>query len=150
VCSLIAAPIVDHEFFKEDIYGINFTLYYISTSAVYVGFSLLGVYLAKKELGKGKNFSTMLICVLCLFMTVNAILNLLMANYEMYYALACFKKGLNCDSVTFHDAYKAVEILIALIVGGHGLNYIAQLDICRYGYSRGNIKANRLINKSKL
>lgn len=131
--SLLAVPIVESDLFGEVIFSIDYTLYRTSMALVYLLLSAIGLWLARVELKKRNNFSAALICILCFFMTFNALLNLLMVNSDMYYALACFKKGLDCNTLTFHDVYRAVEVLIAFIVGLNVLSYNASVVICDHG-----------------
>jgi len=146
VGSLVAAPIVEMGIFQDTIYSIDYLLYCASISLVYLLFSAAGLLLARAELNKENNFSAVLICILCFLMTSNALLNLLMANSDMYYALACFKKGLDCNTLTFHDVYRAVEVLISFIVGGNVFSYIAHLDVCADGGADVILRDNTNIN----
>lgn len=133
LASVAAGPIVDSDLFGVIIFNIDSTLYRASIALSYLSISALGLWMAKVELSKWNNYNAALICIICFFMVSNALLNLLMADHTMYYSLACFKKGLDCNTLTFNDVYRAVEILISLIVGFNVFYYIANMDICAHG-----------------
>lgn len=123
--SLISPIIVSSYFFDEYIYGLNYIAYLSSIAVVYLSFALIGVYLARTELNKSNNFSAILISMLAICMTVTAMFNLVMINTAIYYTLNEIKSG---PGFSWSSIYTSIEILIALIVGGNGLTYLAHLD----------------------
>lgn len=140
LASLTAPLIVNTWLFQDYIYSIGYVEYKVARASVYLLFSMLCLSMARKEHQLKNNSSAILICILCLFMTINALFNLIMINKDIYYSLACLKRGLNCSSLSFHDIYTAVEILIAFIVGGNGLIRIASVVICACGRWNGIIR----------
>ena len=122
--SLISPAIVSSHFFDEYIYGLNYVAYLSSIALVYLSFALIGAYLAKIELSKSNNFNAILISFLALCMTVTAMFNLVMINTSIYYALNEIKSG---PGFSWSSIYSSVEIIIAFIVGGNGLNYLAHM-----------------------
>jgi len=139
VGSLIAAPIAGTDFFYYYLYGIDHLLYISSVALVYVLFAALGLFLAKQEQAKGNNFSAFLILALCFCMAVTGLFNLVMINHDVYNLLNPFKSG---DGFSWRNIYLSVEVLVSFIVGGHGISYVAHMDICPHGGSRGIIRDN--------
>ncbi len=139
VGSLIAAPIVGSYFFHSYLYEIDYLLYLTARSSVYVLFAALGLILAKQEQAKDNNFSAFLILALCFCMAVTGLFNLVMINHDVYNLLNPFKSG---DGFSWRNIYLSVEVLVSFIVGGHGISYVAHMDICPHGGSRGIIRDN--------
>jgi hypothetical protein len=124
LASLISPLIVSTYFFDNYLYDAGYVIYSTVRALVYLSFALAGAYLAKIEINKSNNFNAILICLLSLCMTVTAMFNLIMINTSIYYALNEIKSG---PGFSWSSIYSSVEILIAFIVGGHGLNYLAHM-----------------------
>ncbi len=139
VGSLIAAPIVGTDFFQIYLYEIDYLLYCAARGLVYVLLALFGLIMARSELLKGNNFSALLMLALCLCMAVTGLFNLVMINHDVYSLLKPFKSG---DGFSWRNIYLSVEVVVAFIVGGNVFNYIAHMDICPHGGSRGIIRDN--------
>lgn len=146
VGSLIAAPIVGIDFFYFYLYGIDHVLYISSVAMVYILFAFLGLLLAKQEQAKDNNFSAFLILALCFCMAVTGLFNLAMINHDVYNLLNPLKSG---DGFSWRNIYLSVEVLISFIVGGHGISYVAHMDICHDGVSNVIIRDNINDNQGK-
>lgn len=137
--SLIAGPIADTDYFQIYLYEIDYLLYCTLQGSVYVLPAYLGLLLAKKEQSKGNNFSAILMLALCFCMVVTGLFNLVMVNHDVYSFINPFKSG---DGFSWRNIYLSVEVVVAFIVGGNVFNYIASVDICPHGGSRGIIRDN--------
>ena len=120
----------------------SYIAYRVYCALVYVLGSSCMMIIAIKQLNKNNNFVCFLMCTLCACMAVSAIFNSLMINYEIYNALIPFKNA-------WKEWYLSIEILISLIVGGNGLNYLAHVDICPHGKRNAIIRHNVNSNQGK-
>lgn len=127
LASLLCKPIVESEYIKSLIASDGYVFYSVAWASVYLTPSVVGAFIAKWMLRKNKNLIATLLSVLSMCMAISAILSLIMINYEVYYLLLDFKNW-------WKDIYTSVEIIIAVIVGGHGLSYLAHMG--DFTYSR--------------
>jgi len=119
--SLLCKPVVESEYIKSIIESLGYIYYIAAWSSVYLMSSAIGAYLACRSVNAGKNLSAILISTLSACMVISALLALVMVDRNMYYSLIDFK------STWWKGFYTSIEILIALIVGGNGLNYLARM-----------------------
>ena len=119
--SIICKPVVESEYMSSMIGKYGYIAYSVLWASVYLFPSFIFAYISYKMLNSGKNGVTMLIAILSLCMVISALLSLVMISRESYYALLDLKSY-------WGDLYSAIEILIAFIVGGNGLNYLANCN----------------------
>ena len=139
LASFLCPLIVSSHFFDGYIYGVSYVLYLTSIALIYMAFSLVGLIFAESELKKGNNFNSLLICALSFCMCVTAMFNLSMINIESFKFINEAKSG---EGLSWRSIYSSIEILILLIVGGNGLNYLAHVDICSHGKRNATIRDN--------
>ncbi len=119
--SLICKPIVESEYMSSMNGNHGYIAYSVIWASVYLFPSSVFSYISYKMLKSGKNLEVMLISILSLCMALSALLCLIMANKESYYALLDLKSD-------WGGLYSAIEVLIAFIVGGNGFIYLANCD----------------------
>lgn len=135
-------PIVESEYMCSIIGSRGYVAYSVAWSLVYLIPSSIGAFLAFKMLNTRSNFTLTLIAMLSFCMAVSACLSLIMTSKGNYYALLDLKAW-------WKDIYLSIEILIAFIVGGNGLNYLAHVDICPHGKRNAIIRHNVNSNQGK-
>ena len=126
LASLLCKPAVESEYIKSIIESLGYIYYIAAWASVYLIPSAIGAFLARSALNDGKNLSAILISALSACMVISALFALIMMNGVAYYALIEFK------STWWKGFYSSIEILIALIVGGHGLSYLAHMGDFTY------------------
>ena len=130
LASLSCGPLVESKYIDSISESHSYVFYSVVWASVYLIPSAIGAGLAYISLSKGKNLATILISALSVCMAISAILSLVMINKELYHALLDFKAW-------WKGVYTSIEILIAFVVGGNGLNYLAHLG----GFTDSRVKA---------
>ena len=144
LASLIAAPIVETSFLQDHIYELNYYLYCAALGLVYLLIAYLSLRLANYELGGDRYFNCFLILTLCFCMLITGLLNLVMANKELYYLLKPWKSGV--DGFTWKNIYLSVEVLVGFFVISSGINSLVDLGVCRPIRYNGTIRDNDNFN----
>ena len=144
--SLLSGPIVNSYFFDTFLYDQSYKLYVVAIAFVYLLSASLCLFLAILSLNKKQNFKCILIGVLCLCMVVTAMFNLVMVIDGAYAALNDIKSG---PGLSWRTIYSSVEIIITLIVGGNGLNYMANVGVCHFSKRNATIRRDPNSYKSK-
>jgi len=121
LASLSCGPLVESEYMNSISENNSYVFYSAVWASVYLIPSSIGAILARIALNNGKNLATILISALSICMAISAILSLVMINSELYHALLGFKAW-------WKDVYTSIEIIIAFVVGGNGLNYLVNMD----------------------
>lgn len=144
--SLISSHIVNSDIFQLNLYNYDYKVYIVSRAFVYLALASFCVKLSIKSLDSRNNFSAMLIGVLSLSLVITAILQLLMVIDGAYVVINQLKSG---SGFSWRSIYSSIEILIGLIVGGNGFNYLAHVDICPYGKRNAIMGHNPNSDQSK-
>ena len=147
LASLIAAPVVETRFFQDYLYSIDYTLYCSLRGLFYVLLAALCVVLAKSEHKLSSNLNAALILTLCFCMLITGVLNIIMANSDVYFMLKPWKSGDN--GLTWKNIYLSIEVLTALIVGGNGLTHIISVAVCALSRWSGIIRHYFNTNQGK-
>lgn len=141
--SVASSIMVSSYYFHSYLYEVGYVEYSIGRAFVYISFAIVGCFLAVSEIRLNNNFNATLIGTLSFCMCLTAIFNLITISPAAYTALNEIKSG---PGFSWRSIYSSIEILISIIVGGNGLNYLAHLDVCPNGKRNAIIRNNPNIN----
>ena len=102
----------------------SYVLFRLLQALVFLLPALLFSFIGLRLVRSGENLNGALVCILAMCMVITAMFNLLMVNPFMYSLLSGIRDG---NEYNWSKLYSAVEVLIAFIVGGHGLSYLAHM-----------------------
>jgi len=125
----LLCPLISKAISVDSVNG-DYLLYRTLKALVFLIPAFVFTILSLRLLKGKQNYSCFLVCLLTFCMCVTAIFNLLMINYEMFQLLRYIKSG---DGASWKGIYHAVEMLVAINLGGYGLVYLANMDILLSG-----------------